>query len=41
MWTIGSTEYTLDVNTLVNLFSNSLTTLSQMCSFCNVELEGD
>ena len=41
MWTIDSTEYTLNVNTLVKLFSYSLTTPSQMCSFCNVELEGD
>jgi hypothetical protein len=41
MWTIGSTEHTVDVNTWVNLFNNCLTTLSQMCSFCNVELEGD
>jgi hypothetical protein len=41
MWTIGSTEYTLDVNSLVSLLSNSLTTLSHMRSFCNAELEDD
>jgi len=41
MWTIGSTEYTLDVNTLVSLFTNSLMTLTQMCRVCDVESEGD